>query len=142
MAHALFAAAFGIRIEDLTLVTLAHELAHAYSHLGRDADGRVWLDPGFGQSDKAVIEGLAQHYAAIVSERLTERANGASGAYRKLLEHQSGPYRAHETWFTASDSQRAEIVRFAMLRARNLGKATDAKWREMLAEAAKDLSRP
>lgn len=41
MAHALFASAFGVRIEDLALVTLTHELAHAYTHLGRDIDGNV-----------------------------------------------------------------------------------------------------
>ncbi len=44
MAQALFAAAFGLRIEDLTVVTLCHELTHAYTHLGV-ADRR--LDRGY-----------------------------------------------------------------------------------------------
>jgi hypothetical protein len=34
LAQALVAAMIGARIEDLTVVTLAHELAHAYTHVG------------------------------------------------------------------------------------------------------------
>ena len=63
MAQALFAAAFDVRIEDLTVVTLAHELAHAYTHLGRDIDGAAWRDPGFGLSDRDVLEGGATFVA-------------------------------------------------------------------------------
>jgi hypothetical protein len=141
MAHALFGAAFGVRIEDLTVVALAHELAHAYTHLGRDIGGDTWLDPGFRDSDSAVVEGLAQHYTAAVMQRLRVRAPAAIDAYHELLEHQSGAYRAHESWFSGHVRQRAEIVRFAMLRARNRGKVTDAEWRTMLIQAANDLRR-
>ena len=140
MAQALFAAAFDVRIEDLTVVTLAHELAHAYTHLGRDIDGAAWRDPGFGLSDRDVLEGLAQHFTAVVTEKLGKSAPGAYASYLKVLSHQSGPYRAHESWFPNLATGRSEIVRFAMLRARNRGKVTDPEWREMLEQARRDLT--
>ncbi len=81
MAHALFAGAFGLRIEDLAVVTLAHELSHAYTHVGRDIDGGTWRDPGFRQSDLAVVEGLAQFYTAAVAQKLAMRAPGVFPAH-------------------------------------------------------------
>jgi len=141
MAQALFAAAFGLRIEDLTVVTLSHELAHAYSHLGRDIDGAAWDDQAFADSDADVKEGLAQHYTAVVTERLAARAPSAHSAYSKLLEHQSGSYLAHQTWFRKPPTQLGEIVRFAMLQARTRGKATDADWRALLSKTGQDLSK-
>jgi hypothetical protein len=140
MAQALFAAAFGVGIEDLTAVTLCHELAHAYTHLGRDIDGAVWCHPGFGSTDKDVVEGLAQHITAVVTENVGTRIPGAARAYRELLKHQSGPYRAHETWFPERQTRRSEVVRFAMLRARQRGRVTDPEWRELLGQAAGDLT--
>lgn len=140
MAHALFAAAFDVHIGELAIVTLAHELAHAYTHVGRDIDSAAWTEPGFGQSDRAVIEGLAQYYTAVVTEKLSRRISGAFLAYQKLLTHQSGPYLAHESWFGDQISrQRGEIVRFAMLQARNQGKINDVQWRNLLDNTQKDL---
>ena len=139
MAQALFAAAFGVRMEDLTIVTLVHELGHAYTHIGRDIDGAAWRDPGFGQSEADVREGLAQHYTAVITQRMGARAPNAYSAYRTLLKHQSGPYLAQETWFESPPSQLGEIVRFAMLQARTRGKVTGADWRALLNKTQQDL---
>jgi hypothetical protein len=140
MAHALFAGAFGLRIEDLTVVTLAHELSHAYTHIGRDIDGKAWVEPGFGKSDLAVMEGLAQFYTLAVAEKLNIRAPGVLPAFTKLLEFQSTPYKAHEDWLKESPKQRGESVRFAMLRARGRGQVTKEVWLNMLAETKNTLT--
>jgi hypothetical protein len=140
MAQALFSAAFGVEIEGLTAVTLAHELAHAYTHLGRDIDGVSWQNSGFVQSDKSVVEGLAQHYTAEAMERLKTRIPNGATAYRALLKCQSGPYRAHESWFDSLLPRRGEIVRFTMLQARNQGRVSDAEWRAMLKETQERLT--
>jgi hypothetical protein len=140
MAQALFSAAFGVGIEGLTAVTLAHELAHAYTHLGRDIDGVSWHNSGFAQSDKSVVEGLAQHYTAEAMERLKARIPNGTTSYRALLECQSGPYRAHESWFDNLLPRRGEIVRFTMLRARNHGRVNDAEWRALLKETQERLT--
>ena len=140
MAHARFAGAFGLRIEDLTVVTLAHELSHAYTHIGRDIDGKAWVEPGFGKSDLAVMEGLAQFYTLAVAEKLNIRAPGVLPAFTKLLEFQSTPYKAHEDWLKESPKQRGESVRFAMLRARGRGQVTKEVWLNMLAETKNTLT--
>ena len=52
----------GYTVEDLTVVVLAHELAHAYTQLGADTDGRRWRAELFRQAEPALVEGLAQYY--------------------------------------------------------------------------------
>jgi hypothetical protein len=141
MAQALFAAAFGVRIEDLTVVTLSHELAHAYTHLGRDIDGTAWDRVAFATSDADVKEGLAQHYTAIVTSRLITRAPNAHSTYQTLLKHQSGPYLAHGTWFEEGAPRRGEVVRFAMLQARTRGTVKDADWRSLITKTRNDLKK-
>ena len=42
------------------LSTYVHELAHFYTHLGRDKDESIWGN--FGDVDKEIAEGLAQYY--------------------------------------------------------------------------------
>jgi hypothetical protein len=39
-------------------VVLAHELAHAYTQLGADIDGRRWAAPSFAKAETALKEGL------------------------------------------------------------------------------------
>ena len=47
--------------ESLMRVVLAHEAAHAVTHLGREKDGRIWDD--FSEADKNDKEKFAQAYA-------------------------------------------------------------------------------
>jgi hypothetical protein len=65
---AMVAAMLDVAIEDLTVVVLIHELAHGYTHVGRDIDGTSWDDTGFRESEPAVVEGLAQFYTEVISE--------------------------------------------------------------------------
>ena len=51
MAIGLIAPLIGVSIEDLTTITLVHELAHAYTHLGTDIDGNRWDVAAFASSD-------------------------------------------------------------------------------------------
>lgn len=137
MAISLFAGVFGVAVEDLTAVTLAHELAHAYTHLGRDIDGKVW-NGSFWQSDSGVVEGLAQFYTAAVTKKLQARAPSVFAAYEKLLEHQSGPYLIHREWLK-DDMARGEAVRFSMLQGRNLGKVSVDRWLKLLSSVSGQL---
>jgi hypothetical protein len=141
MAIALFAGAFDLRTEDLTAVTVIHELAHAYTHLGLDIKGTSWNDVGFDQSEPAVIEGLAQYYTATVTQKLSNRFPLAHQAYRTLLEYQPEIYRSHETWFESGLDGQGEIVRSALLQARTAGDVTDERWRVMLRQAQVLLSK-
>ena len=139
MANALISGALGVRLEDLAVVTLAHELAHGYTHQGRDIDGLSWQDDGFAKSALEVKEGLAQFYTAVVAEKLASRAPAVHSAYVKLLELQTGPYLVHTKWLDGTPKQRGETVRFVLLQARNLGVVTHDKWSALLTETSQRL---
>lgn len=141
MPIAIVASMLELHIEDVTLVILAHELAHAYTHLGRDIDGKEWDRGGFFDSDKAVTEGLAQFYAMAVSSRLWQRYPLARAAFDKLLTLQSGPYLAHEEWAKHYGGNGSETVRFAMLVARSRGKVIHSDWIEEIKNTTTKLKR-
>lgn len=119
------ARALGVSAEALTIVVLAHELAHAYTHLGRDIDSERWDTERFARADLDIVEGLAQFYTAVLCRRLADRMPAAFDAYKQLLAKQSGPYKAHLAW-VKGDEQGGEIVRVTMIECRSQG-MTEAK---------------
>ena len=114
----LFSQILGLNPEALTIVVLAHELAHAYTHRAADIDGKFWDSQGFGRTDLAVVEGLAQYYTARVCDRLMLSAPEAKGAYEELLKHQPAAYQTHTPWLK---KYKPEEVRFALVVARREG---------------------
>ena len=127
-----------VSIEDLTAVILAHELAHAYTHLGSDIDGHCWSTHGFTRSSRAVLEGLAQYYTCRVCERLAGVAPGARRAYATLLPRQPEIYQTHTAWIKEN---RPEEVRLAMLQARRAGPVSLGDFGALLATARDSLRR-
>jgi hypothetical protein len=111
----------GTPVEDLTVVVLTHELAHAYTHLGRDIDGLRWASDAFGESDRALKEGLAQYYTARVCDRLTAQLPGCRAAYGMLLPRQPRAYGAQIPWLVNCTP---EEVRYAMLAVRREARAS------------------
>jgi hypothetical protein len=117
MAIGFFAHYLDVTVEALTVVTLAHELAHAYSHLGKDIDGRDWDTEAFAWADNYIIEGLAQFYTEVVCKRLAFRYPEAFQAYKEFLDIQSGPYLAHRSW-SDGDARAGEVIRISMIHTR------------------------
>jgi hypothetical protein len=111
---ALIARDLGVLLEDLTCVVLAHELAHAYTHVGVDADNHSWRTSDFAGSMQELVEGLAQYYTERVCQRIQDDAPGAIRAYNAFLPHQPPAYQVHASW---RDS-RPEHIRLAMLEVR------------------------
>ena len=142
MPIALIAAMIDVRMEDLAVVTLAHELGHGYTHLGRDIDGASWDTVGFGRSDAEVKEGLAQFYTEVVTQKVTSRQPSAHEAYKKFLTLQSGPYLAHQEWLKDQPHQRSESVRFTLLASRTKGVVKQVDWLASLAETNEKLRKP
>ena len=66
----------GVQIEPLAVVVLAHESAHAYTHLGIDIDGGRWSSSAFAETDLPLKEGLAQYYTLQICRRLESQASG------------------------------------------------------------------
>ena len=139
MPIAMVAGMLDVKIEDLTVVVLIHELTHGYTHIGRDIDGNVWDDHGYSDSEKAVIEGLAQYYTNAITDHMSTRAPGAKEAFERGLALQGAAYHSHEEWLTDAPSQRGEIIRFALLAARNMGKVKYSEWKSLLKTAQEDL---
>jgi hypothetical protein len=97
-AIALCSTRFGVPIEDMAIVVLAHELAHAFTHIGRDIDGREWETDDFANADTFLVEGLAQFYADRVCDRLVERRSALRMSFDALNENQSPPYCEFHEW--------------------------------------------
>lgn len=117
--------------EALTIVVLAHELAHAYTHIGRDIDSQQWSTEHFAAADLDIVEGLAQFYTSVLCRRLGQRMPSAIEAYQMLLERQSGPYRAHLSW-VKDDEQGGEVVRVSMIECRSHGMTAAVEFTETI----------
>jgi len=124
----------GISLEGLTGVVLAHELAHAYTHVGSDADDRYWSSDLFTQSDLELKEGLAQYYTMRVCERNKESRPGLLNAFGELLRHQTAAYTVHKDWKSAT----SEHVRLAMLETRRTLRKGTLKEFEVRLQTAND----
>lgn len=127
----IFAARLGVSVEGLTVVILAHELAHAYTHLGKDIDGVVWDTQRFAESDKHTVEGMAQFYTRAICRKLAMRFPAALTAFDALLKLQSEPYTDFERWIPKHPHQ-GEVVRFSMIQCRSSGERDYRKFLDML----------
>lgn len=123
------AGALGCSVEALAAVTLTHELAHAYTQLGADIEGRRWPAADFARTETSLAEGLAQYYTERSLNRLDQRIPGVVAAFNALLKKQSDDYRAHATWITDHDP---EAVRSAMLVSRRTAVVEVGRFEEIL----------
>ncbi len=82
----------GVNVEDLTIVVLAHELAHAYTHQGFEIDGTQWESKRFKSVDKSVKEGLAQYFTHLFLTSKQDSFPDAFDAFEKLREKQAACY--------------------------------------------------
>ena len=106
----------GLSVESVTVVVLAHELAHAYTHLGRDIDGGVWRTKDFANSDLRIVEGLAEHYAEVICKRLEYSLPSAITAFDVLSKKSSPIYTDYKNWLTGKPRKSpGEVMRAAML---------------------------
>jgi len=132
----LFSKGLACSVEDLTIVVLAHELAHAYTQLGADIEGRRWPSRDFARADLHLTEGLAQYYALQTLNRLSRKFPGAIKVFELLLAKQPDLYHAHEPWV---EHFTAEAVRRAMIEARRWREGTLKEYEGRLAHAAEQL---
>ncbi|RPH52313.1 MAG: hypothetical protein EHM85_03435 [Desulfobacteraceae bacterium] len=134
----LVAQSIGKSVEDLTVVVLAHELAHAYTHLGADIDGSRWHTQEFAQAEHPLREGLAQYYTRLVCQRLAFQMPDSLGTYEKLLQHQPEAYKSHEPWIKEYSP---EELRIALLEMRRKGDGKLTTFNTFLSKAKTTLRR-
>lgn len=105
----------GVKIEDLAIKVLAHEIAHAYTHVGGEIDGTRWNSSRFSDSSRCVKEGLAQYFTHVVLKSIEDMFPSAFTTYEKLRELQPEAYRCHVPW---TEQNTSEEIRRAMLEGR------------------------
>lgn len=128
----LAAALCKVNVEALTYVVLAHELAHAYTHLGRDIDGNVWDTGHFARTNVYIVEGLAQHYTQVLCKKIRSRNPAALEAFESMLERQKpGPYADWLEWNRGVPDP-GENTRRCMLEVRKRGVREYSKFKEIL----------
>ena len=127
----------GCQVEDLTTVVLSHEMAHAYTQLGADIEGRRWLAKDYRRAEHGLIEGLAQYYTHRVLQKLNSRFPHAFQVYERLLKHQPMEYSAHRKW--CSDYS-PESVRRAMIEVRRWQEHTLEQFTARLQSAEESLN--
>ena len=116
MPIGLIAGILDVSVEGLSFVVLAHELAHAYTHLGLDIDGVQWETEEFANTSKMIVEGLAQFYTESICNKYENRQPDILNAFEKLLAKQSEPYTHFKEW---KKQHASEVVRFSMIAARS-----------------------
>ena len=124
--------------EALCVVVLAHELAHAFTHMGADIDGHRWDTDAFVKSKTELKEGLAQYYTEATCKKLGVLAPTATDAYERLLEKQPDAYKVHVPWLS---NYRPEEVRLALVETRRTEESEISKFDAVLNTARKRLRR-
>ncbi len=140
MPIAFMAALLSVPVEALAVVVLAHELAHAYTHLGRDIDSNRWEVEKFADADLFIVEGLAQFYTSVICKKLELRYPAAMEAFVNLLAQQSRPYRAHEEW-AMDHHARGEVVRACLIKCRSQGFIEYPELEDEMRSTEKELAR-
>jgi len=120
----LVANSMGLETEDVTAVVMAHELAHAYTHLGFDIDLNRWDSDLFFDSEHGLKEGLAQYYTERAMTSLQDKIPGGLEAYEELLKNQPEAYRKHIPWMNRSTP---ESVRNALILLRSKNRPVKLK---------------
>jgi hypothetical protein len=126
---ALCAPGLGVSMEALALKVLAHEYAHALSHLGTDADGQSWDAQHYRAADRYIHEGLANYFSARALEEL--RMEDAVRALEAMWPKQPPPYGEFRVWirdFGASP----EVVRGALRAIRKMPRANREDFHRLL----------
>ena len=88
----------GINKNDLSTVVYIHETVHAYSHIGKDCDGRLWSDYSLPQSNQPdfypskIHEAIAQFYTYKLLEILNDKK--LMQTFLTLEQHSLEVYRA------------------------------------------------
>ena len=126
----------GCQVEDLALVVLTHELAHAYTQLGANIEGRRWPAYAFSRAETALKEGLAQYYTDRVLRKLESRFPDAPKVFTTLLDNQPAAYHTHIDWVNENSP---EAIRRAMIEVRRWKEGTLANFNDRLQDAQSGL---
>lgn len=127
---AVFSSQMRCSVEELTFVILTHEMAHYFTHHCFDLEGELWDTDAFANTDKKIVEGLAQHYTQIVCKDLENNHYNPymNVTFEKMLKCQSIEYTDFMSWLP-EEKHKNEALRLALINVRkhNIGAYEDFK---------------
>jgi hypothetical protein len=129
----IFCKYYELDLEWAIVVVLAHELAHAYHHAGRDNDGRTWLN--MPKAHLWIKEGLAEYYTERFVMAQERQYPALRKAYAGMLKGAGEEYTSYLEW---RDQYSLEHVKLALSMVRRHSIATYEDFKVKL-EAAKQL---
>ena len=103
-----------ISIESLTVVTLIHELTHAYTHLGKDSDSLAWNTEDFCKTHLFILEGIAQFYTERICKDKFSDMSDIYNAFKELLKYQGEAYTSYTRWVD-NKKHEVETIRSSMI---------------------------
>jgi len=128
-----YSALWDLKVENLTVVVLIHELAHAYTHLGFDIDDDSWHTEWFASTEIPIVEGFAQYYTERIVDRLDYRIPDLKRTFNTLLGRQSPVYSAYKDWIR-DDYDVGEMIRAIMIHCRRHAVKNYTKFKRDLEE--------
>ena len=112
------------RVEALMQVVLAHEVAHAVTHLGKDEKGEIWDQ--FSRADAQDKEQFAQAYSLIFFK--ADGKEQYERIFRELANHQSKKYNSWEQYDAKSIEQAIVDVNADLRKARDRTDVVADNW--------------
>ena len=107
---ALCAPKLNVSMEALALKVLTHEYAHAFSHLGMDANGNHWDMDAFLRADRFVLEGLANYFSWCVLKSSDDWwMKEALRALEAIWPRQPPPYREFDAWRVSIGASQEDV---------------------------------
>jgi len=134
----IFCIRYEINFKSFLINTYAHELAHAYNHLGQDKDGgnRYWKN--FHEVDLYIKEGLAEFYSFQFAQKYQQKYPYLIECFEKTYNDQnfSEEYYEYRNW-----ENTLEEVYMSMIIARRQDIKDINRFRRLLQENKKVLRR-
>jgi hypothetical protein len=119
----LFSKLHRVSLEFCIVSTLIHELAHAYHHMGKDREDKIW--ESMWEAEKNITEGLAEYY----SWRFVEDNKSAyplmKVCYDEMFKCLGGPYIIFKEWLEKKYSRQTINLALQATRCKGVNKYSD-----------------
>lgn len=132
--------ALELSVNHVSLITLIHEYAHAYTHLGKDVDDNAWSLEGYENLDVTVKEAVAQFYTAYLCNELDKVNPGLKVAFDRLTSMQNSMYRQYQLW-PCQGRHIGECVRIGIIKARKERISSESEFEACLNDAVRLIGR-
>lgn len=124
----------GIKIEDIVIITLLHELAHAYTMDGFDKDGNLWEPEILRNMEPIISECFAQIYTDLI---IKENFKYLEENFNIILLRLKEEYTIYKELFILKEDNKFENLREILIKTRNMKMTAFSEFESLLNENKK-----